>query len=78
MTVGTNFVFQGGATVYLYGAVDLPLAAVTYQGGSGSNSPCEQLIANTVNFNGSATFSSNCSGSGTKTIGGTPVVTLVE
>ncbi len=66
-----KFSFTGGSNLRIVGAIDLPTAAVTYSGSSISNSPCTQLIANTIDFTGSASFANNCASAGTRTIGAT-------
>ena len=71
------FTFNGGSTQNFTGALYLPKGTATYTGGSTSNTTCVQLVADKVNYGGNAVFSNNCTGKGTRSIGGTPA-TLVE
>lgn len=69
MPQGTTFKLTGGSTQTFGGAIYLPKAALTYSGGSGGNTGCTQIIADTVTFTGNSGMAINCSGQGTKAIG---------
>ena len=68
--------FENGASVDVTGAIYFPTQEVIMSNGSSNASSCTQLIAATIQFTGDATFSRNCSGTGTAPIGATtgPVV----
>jgi len=68
---------EGGSVVQLTGALYFPSQTVTYGNGSSAATTCTQLVAWEITFVGGATLNSNCTGIGTKTIGGAPS-TLVE
>ena len=72
-----DYVFNGGSTMNLTGAIYAPSAEVRYAGGNNSPTSCLQLIANTVVFTGNANFAINCQGKGTKSIAST-ISKLVE
>ena len=74
---GTNTLNGTSNSVYS-GALYFPSQHVTFNGTNNTaNGGCTQLLADTVTFNGTPTFEVNCSGSGTRSIGGYPT-TLVE
>jgi Flp pilus assembly protein TadG len=77
MTVGTQFRLNGGSTQTFGGAVYLPAGDVKFAGGANSTTGCTQLIGNTITFVGNATFSLNCSGTGTKPLA-SALATLIE
>ncbi|MGE5201077.1 MAG: pilus assembly protein TadG-related protein [Acidobacteriota bacterium] len=65
-----NSSFQGGDTMNITGAVYFPHNSITWAGGSNVNgTPCVQLIAQTIDFKGNATFGTNCAGYGFPTAG---------
>ncbi len=65
----------GGSNQSFTGALYFPSTSLNF-GGNATATACTQLIAWTLTFSGSSSFSSNCSGVGTKTISGpTTVVT---
>jgi hypothetical protein len=69
--------FAGGATLNITGAFYFPSQQVIFSNGVVSNSSvCTQLIAGTIQFQGGATFSNNCTGTGARAIGG--ATTLVQ
>ncbi|MEJ1159331.1 TadE/TadG family type IV pilus assembly protein [Prosthecomicrobium sp. N25] len=70
MPVGTTFKFNGGSTQSIQGAIYVPTGKVDYAGGAGAGGGCTQLVADTITFSGNAQFELNCSGRGTRTIGG--------
>lgn len=74
--VGTSVKLNGGSSQSFNGAIYLPTAAVTFTGGSNTNSGCLQLIGDTIAFGGNANFNLNCTNTGTRPIGG--AVALVE
>lgn len=61
MPVGTDFVFNGGSTQNLAGAVYLSRAAVKFAGGLGTKTTCTQLIADTITFAGNSGLAVDCS-----------------
>jgi len=69
MPEGTTFKLTGGSTQSFGGAIYLPKAALTYTGGSGGDTGCTQIIADTVTFTGNSGMAVNCTGFGTKAIG---------
>jgi len=73
MPTGTAFNLNGGGTQTFTGALYLPKANVKYEGGANVSNGCTQLIADTVTFTGNANFAIDCSGTGTKPLGLTPV-----
>ena len=62
--------FNGGSSLYVTGAIYAPSSEVTYTGSTTGASSCTQIVAATVNFNGSATLNSSCSGTGVLDAGG--------
>jgi Flp pilus assembly protein TadG len=66
MPVGTSFVLNGGASQYLGGAVYLPAAAITFNGGMDSRGGCTQIIGDTITFSGNSNLDLNCESYGTK------------
>ncbi len=73
---GTNDI-EGGSVVTLTGALYFPSQTVIYSSGTSASSPCTQLIAWQIQFQGDASFNSNCANTGVGSIaGGQPV--LVE
>jgi hypothetical protein len=68
---GTNN-FQGGASLKLTGALYFPSQTVIYANGTTSSSSCTQLIAASIQFQGGATFNSNCANTGVQAIGSSP------
>jgi hypothetical protein len=69
MPVGTNFSLGGGSGQGFGGAVYLPKGALSYAGGSGTNTTCTEVIADTVSLVGTSNLAINCAGFGTKAIG---------
>jgi Putative Flp pilus-assembly TadE/G-like len=70
--------FEGGSTVALTGALYFPSQTVIYSNGTSSTSLCTQLIAWHVQFQGGASFSSNCANTGVGSIGGGGQPVMVE
>lgn len=74
-----NQKFTGGTGQILTGALYMPSQSVTYVGGSSLSSPCNQLVAYDIYFNGNAAFQHNCIGGGESDPGSGPgPVKLVE
>lgn len=67
----------GGASVVANGAYYFPGATVDFSNGTTNTASCTQLIANNIVFTGGTNFSLNCTGYGTKQIGGTTTTTTV-
>jgi len=60
---------SGGASQNIVGAIYFPGEAVSYSGGSPTGGTlCTQLIAWRIDFNGSSTFNSVCTGTGTRSV----------
>lgn len=77
-TTGTDS-FSGGSTQNINGAIYFPDQTVAFAGGSSvAGAQCTQLVANEIQISGGTSLSSNCSSSGTKTIGGSTATQLVE
>jgi Flp pilus assembly protein TadG len=70
--------FGGGATMNITGALYFPTEAVQFTNGIANPSGCTQLIAGTMVFNGGASFSNNCAGTGTQPINPSVSTALVE
>lgn len=64
--------FQGGASETLTGALYFPSQTVIYANGTASASPCTQLVAWHITFQGGASFNSSCANTGVGTIGASP------
>ena len=60
---------QAGASTSFTGALYFPTQELIYQGGTSSSSPCTQLIADTIQFQGGVTLNSGCVGVGITPIG---------
>lgn len=69
---------NGNSTTSLQGAIYFPSQTVDFQGNFSGNYACLQVVADKVNYTGSATFNNNCSGTGVKTITVSGDVVLVE
>ena len=69
---------NGNSTTVLQGAIYFPSQDVEFQGNFSGNYGCLQVIADKVNYTGSATFNNNCAGTGVKTISVSGDVMLVE
>jgi hypothetical protein len=69
---------NGNATSLLTGAIYFPSQEVDFLGNFSGSSGCMQVVADTIYYTGSATFSTNCSGKGLGTIPVPGSVTLVE
>ena len=54
----------GGGSVAIQGAIYDPSRLVKYTGSATATASCTQLVANTINFTGTANFQHNCSGTG--------------
>lgn len=68
----------GGTSLNLTGALYFPSQKVIFSNGSSNSASCTQLVAWQVQFTGGATFNSNCGGVGTKGIGSSGVVSLIQ
>ena len=69
---------NGDATSNMTGAIYFPSQEVDFQGNFSGNGGCTQVVADTIYYTGSATFSTNCAGKGIKTIPVPGSVALVE
>jgi Putative Flp pilus-assembly TadE/G-like len=69
---------QGGSLVNITGALVFPNSKVQLANGTTTSSPCTQLIAYQVDFEGGASFNNNCAGTGTLPIGASTTAQLVE
>lgn len=67
-TVNCN-VFNGGSELDLEGALYFPSQDLSFSGGSSIGDGCTQLVASTVSIGGDAGLQTNCSDSGTRSIG---------
>jgi hypothetical protein len=74
---GTNTI-GGGSVVTLTGALYFPSQTVIYANGTSSTATCTQLVAWQIEFQGGATFNSNCANTGVTSIGGGGTAALVE
>lgn len=68
MPTGTPFLFTGGNSQAVGGAIYLPKAAVNWSGNATTAQPCTQLVADTIAFVGDSGLSVDCSDYGTRTI----------
>jgi hypothetical protein len=60
---------SGGSTQSITGAIYFPHEPVTWSGGASTGGAvCTQLLAWSITFTGSSTFSSNCTSAGTRTV----------
>jgi Flp pilus assembly protein TadG len=59
---------NGNASSNMTGAVYFPTQEVDFQGNFSGSNGCTQVVADTIYYTGSATFSTNCSDKGLKTI----------
>jgi Flp pilus assembly protein TadG len=71
-----DYIFNGGSTMMVTGAIYAPSAKIELLGNQYSPSSCLQLIANTVKISGNPDIAVDCQGKGTKAIG--PTAKLVE
>ncbi len=69
---------NGNATSLLTGTIYFPSQEVDFLGNFSGSSGCMQVVADKIYYTGSATFSTNCTGTGMKTIPVPGSVTLVE
>jgi len=69
---------NGNATSLLTGTIYFPSQEVDFLGNFSGSSGCMQVVADTIYYTGSATFQTNCTGKGMKTIPVPGSVTLVE
>jgi Flp pilus assembly protein TadG len=77
MPAGTAFNLLGGSSQMFGGAIYLPKAAVTYNGGAETGTGCTQIIGDTVTFSGNSRLRVDCAGYATKPLG-TSIAALVE
>jgi hypothetical protein len=70
--------FNGDATSSMTGAIYMPSQAVQQNGNFSGANGCMQVIADTIDYSGSATFSSNCPNSGMSNVAVPGAVSLVE
>jgi hypothetical protein len=69
---------NGNASSALTGTIYFPSQEVDFLGNFSGMNGCMQVVSDTIYYTGSATFSTNCSGTGMKTIPVPGSVTLVE
>ena len=69
---------NGDASSLLTGAIYFPSQEVDFLGNFSGSNGCVQVVADTIYYTGSATFKTNCTGSGMKTISVAGSVKLVE
>ena len=69
---------NGDASSSMTGAFYFPSQEVDFLGNFSGNNGCTQVVADTIYYTGSATFSTNCTGKGMKSIPVPGSVTLVE
>lgn len=69
---------NGNASTNMTGAIYFPSQEVDFLGNFSGSNGCTQVVADTIYYTGSATFSTNCSSKGMKTIPIPGSVTLVE
>lgn len=62
--LGTASKFNGGSTMDITGALYMPQAQLTFNGGNSINGSCTQIISNMVNFLGNNKIIANCPSSG--------------
>jgi Flp pilus assembly protein TadG len=70
--------FTGGSNVAIKGAIYAPTQEVDYTGSSSATTSCTQIVANNINFTGSAAFQHNCSGTGVSDPSGTGAPKVVQ
>jgi Flp pilus assembly protein TadG len=69
---------NGTASSIAQGAFYFPSQKLTFQGNFAANQECLQIIANMVDYTGSATFQNNCAGKGVKDLTTVGNIKLVE
>jgi len=69
---------NGNATSNLTGAIYFPSQEVDFLGNFSGSNGCTQVVADTIYYTGSATFSTNCTNKGIKTIPVPGSISLVE
>ncbi|MGH6682457.1 MAG: pilus assembly protein TadG-related protein, partial [Pseudolabrys sp.] len=69
---------NGDSSSRITGAIYFPSQEVDFLGNFSGNNGCVQVVADTIYYTGSATFKTNCAGSGMKTISVPGSVSLVE
>ena len=69
---------NGNATSNMTGAIYFPSQEVDFLGNFSGSGGCTQVVADTIYYTGSATFSTNCASKGIKTIPVPGSITLVE
>lgn len=72
--IGTGYDLEGGTAQSLTGAVYLPKGALKYAGGASGTNGCSQIISDTMTFLGNSYLYLNCTGAGTKLVGGSAQV----
>ena len=75
---GDKDAFSGGSNVAITGTIYAPDHEVDYTGSASATSPCTQIVADIINFSGSASFQSNCGGVGVAEIGTPGAAKLAE
>lgn len=71
---------NGGATLELDGAVYAPTADLTINGGTsaGAKAGCTQIVANTIEYSGNASFNATCNWNGKRSIQTAQSIRIVE
>ncbi|HYF23170.1 MAG TPA: pilus assembly protein TadG-related protein [Caulobacteraceae bacterium] len=77
-STGDRNIFNGTANSSLTGAIYFPSQAVEYQGNFSGVNGCTQIVANTVEWTGNATFNVDCTGQGMQTLPAMQLVKLAE
>ena len=70
--------FNGNSSTILQGALYFPTSDVDFQGNFDGNYACLQVIADQIEYTGSATFNNTCDGTGTRGITVSGGIALVE
>jgi len=71
-------IVNGTASSIAQGAFYFPSQKLTFNGNFAANQECLQIVANQVNYTGSATFQNNCTGKGVKDLVTVGNIKLVE
>ncbi|MBC2664112.1 Tad domain-containing protein [Novosphingobium flavum] len=70
---GTTNKINGNSSSVLDGAIYFPKQYVTFNGTTGMDTKCIQIVARQVTFTGNSTIQNNCTNSGSQSITGTQV-----
>jgi hypothetical protein len=69
---------NGNSTSSMTGAIYFPSQEVDFQGNFSGANGCMQIVADTINYTGNSTFSTDCTAYGMSTIKAPGTVTLAE